>query len=131
MNYQNDLLRSNLRPIESDNLVQFSMNLSPVQCVLLSSFVDSTIRYVLDGSLMESIMEDNKSDMSSRNIAQPFEQKQKMVSPGEADAAPILFTANIALQNPLIVMRDLRPRSSYIFRFRRNRHREQMHHERI
>ena len=39
MNYQNDLLESELRPFESDNLVQFSMNLSPVQCVLLSSFV--------------------------------------------------------------------------------------------
>ena len=40
-----------------------------------------------------------------------FEQKQKVVSPGEADAAPILFTANIALQKQLWRI-HLRPETS-------------------
>ncbi len=104
---------------ELDDHIRLSVTLRPVKCVLLASFVDSTIRYVRDGSLMKSINEDKTSSRMSANLQhrqQQHRRQQQEKHLGQEQQAtavagtgpPPVVSVQIQMQNPLIVL----PRSS-------------------
>jgi hypothetical protein len=112
MNLRSDMSKLNASRIyehaESDDHVRLSVTLRPVKCVLLASFVESTVRYIRDGSLMQSINEDKKANRSSRKQQQQQLAQKQPATAAAGTGSPLFLSVQIEMQNPLIVL----PRSA-------------------